>query len=256
MEEDAKILNARPYLQSVSLLREKIPDFGAYPFSLPIIQTLKTVSFHSDMTFFIGDNGSGKSTLIEAIAILLKFNPEGGGKNFNFATAESHSPLHQYLKAYKSYKMPADGYFLRAESFYNVASNIDKLDEEPFGGPPIKNSYGGQSLHVMSHGESFWALLNKRLSGDGIYLMDEPESALSPTRQLALLQRMHALVQKRSQFIIATHSPIILSYPNATIYELREGELKVTPYEETQLFKTAKEFFENHHRIRESLRLK
>jgi predicted ATPase len=237
-----KQLKARPYLQSVTLLRDEISDFKEYPFSLPIVRNLTKISFHSDVTFFVGDNGSGKSTLIEAIALLLKFNPEGGSKNFSFTTEASYSQLYHFLRPSKSYKMPKDGYFLRAESFYNVASNINALDREPAGGPPIINSYGGVSLHNQSHGESFWSLLTKRFGGHGIYILDEPEAALSPGRQMAMLARMHALVKQESQFIIATHSPILLAYPNAVIYELQDEKLRVTPYEETEHYKVTRRF--------------
>src|SRR5579862_3892212 len=163
-------LDAKPYLQSITLMRGKVPSFEAYPFCLPIISNLGTIAFHPDVTFFVGDNGSGKSTLIEAIAVLQGFNPEGGSKNLRFTTEASHSHLYEFLRPSKSYKMPRDGYFLRAESFYNVASNISALDKEP-GGPPIINSYGGVSLHQQSHGESFWSLITSRFGGHGLYIL-------------------------------------------------------------------------------------
>jgi predicted ATPase len=246
-------LQAKPYLRSVTLLREKVKDFSKYPFCLPAITDFESVTFHPDVTFFVGDNGSGKSTLIEAIAILLGFNAEGGSRNFNFSTEASHSPLHRFMRATRSHVKPRDGYFLRAESFYNVASNIDQMDREPAFGPPIIDSYGGKSLHKQSHGESFWALLTERLRGNGIYVLDEPESALSPVRQMAMLTRMQELVDKKSQFIIATHSPILLAYPSSRIYELRDGKLHETPYEETQHFQVAKRFFGNYRRCVEEL---
>jgi predicted ATPase len=246
-------IDEKPYLQSITLLREKVDSFGVYPFCLPIIKTLDEIRFHPDVTFFVGDNGSGKSTLMEAIAVILRFNPEGGSKNFNFATEASHSTLYQFLRSSKSYKMPKDGYFLRAESFYNVASNIDALDREPAASPPVINSYGGVSLHRQSHGESFWSLLTKRFGGQGIYLLDEPEAALSPVRQMAMLTRLHQLVKKQSQFIIATHSPILLSYPGATIYELRDGQLQVTSYEKTDHYKVTLRFLSTYKRQLETL---
>lgn len=227
-------LQPRPYLQSVTLLKDKVPDLDAYPFSLPIFQSFESVKFHPDVTFFVGENGSGKSTLIEAIAILMHFNAEGGTKNFNFSTAASHSDLYQYLRPSRSYKTPKDGFFLRAESFYNVASQIDALGVEQY--------YGGKSLHKQSHGESFWSLLTRRFGGRGLYILDEPEAALSPTRQMAMLARMHELIKAESQFIIATHSPILLSYPNAIIYELHDGQLNHTAYEETEHYKVTRRF--------------
>lgn len=227
-------MNFKPYLQSVQILREKVPDYNSYPFSLPIIRNLEKIDFHPDVTFLVGENGSGKSTLIEAIAVLLKFNPEGGTKNFRFTTQSSHSPLYQYLRPSRSYKMPRDGFFLRAESFYNAASYIDAVG--------AVDSYGGRSLHEQSHGESFWALMMNRLNGQGLYILDEPEAALSPTRQMAMLTRMHELVRKDSQFIIATHSPILLSYPQAKIFEISDGYLCERTYEETEHYQVTLRF--------------
>jgi predicted ATPase len=235
-----------PYLQKITLLREKIEDAEAHPFNLPLIKNFDDLAFHPQVTFIIGENGSGKSTLIEAIAILMRLNPEGGSRNFNFSSHASHSPLHQYLRPSKSFKVPKDAYFLRAESFYNVATEIENLDSDPAGGPSIKSYYGGQSLHHQSHGESFWSLFNHRLGGNGFYIFDEPESALSPTRQMAAIARIHELVNKNSQFIIATHSPILLAYPNAIIYEIRHGYLYPTPYEETEHYCVTKSFLDRY----------
>ncbi len=211
-------------------------EFDAFPHNLPIIKNLKEINFHSDVTFLVGENGSGKSTLIEAIAVLMKLNPEGGSRNFNFSTFSSHSNLHEHLEAVRSYALPRDSFFLRAESFYNVASNIEKI------GDRIQSSYGGKSLHEQSHGESFWSLLNKRLFGKGLYIFDEPESALSPMRQMSALARIHDLVKKESQFIIATHSPILLAYPNANIYEIKGSNLELVKYEETSHYQVYKDF--------------
>jgi predicted ATPase len=190
--------SAKPYLIDITLRRDNVPSWEEYPFSLPVMRTLETLSFHPDVTFLIGENGMGKSTLLEAIAQLARFNPEGGSKNTLFSTRETHSNLADYLKSGKSFKSPKDGFFLRAESFYNVASYIDDLD--------YAEAYGGKSLHEQSHGESFLSLLNFRFHGNGLYLLDEPEAALSPSRQLAVLSLIHRLVKANSQFIIATHS--------------------------------------------------
>lgn len=237
------------YLLSAKLLREKVPSFEEYPFNLEVVRNFESLEFHPKVTFIIGENGSGKSTLLEAIATAWGFNPEGGTKNFNFATRSSHSNLHEYFRLAKSFRKAKDGFFLRAESFYNVASNIDQLDEEPAFGPPIKNSYGRKSLHHQSHGESFFSLMTHRFGGNGLYILDEPEAALSPTRQMAVLSRLHQLVEGGSQFIIATHSPILLSYPHATIFYIENGKLIKTRYEETEHYLVTKDFLNNHRNI-------
>lgn len=195
------------FLISVTLQRDKVDSFDRYPFNLKSVSAPDRLALHPTVTFLIGENGSGKSTLMEAIAVSLGFNAEGGSKNFSFGTRRSHSELHEYLRIAKGIKRPRDGYFLRAESFFYLATEIEVLDAVPFGGPPVINSYGGRSLHEQSHGESFMALLMKRFGGQGVYLLDEPEAALSPCRQLAVLSRIHDLVLENSQFIIATHSP-------------------------------------------------
>lgn len=194
----------------------------------------------------------GKSTLIEAIAIALGFNAEGGSKNFNFRTSESHSELYNFLQITKSFKHFKDGFFLRSESFYNVASEIDKLDKEP-GSSPIIDSYGGISFHEQSHGESFWALFMNRFGGNGVYILDEPESALSATKQIAVLAKLNKLVNKNAQFIIATHSPILLSYPRAWIYELSEQNITKVKYEESEVYRVYKSFLDNPKRILDNI---
>lgn len=227
-------IKAKPYLQKITLLRETISEPEAYPFNLPIIKNLKEITFHPDVTFFIGENGSGKSTLIEAIAVLMRFNPEGGNKNSLFSTSETHSNLYKHLRPSKSFKRPKDGYFLRAESFYNVATYVDEVG--------YLDGYGGNSLHRQSHGESFTALLSKKIRGNGIYIMDEPEAALSPAAQLQTLARIHQLVKLESQFIIATHSPILLAYPNAQIYQIHEGVLQTVNYQDTEHYSITRNF--------------
>ncbi len=234
-----------PYLREIQLKKEKIDNFDHYPFNIPIIKNLKSLTFHPNVTFIVGENGSGKSTLIEAIAVALGFNPEGGTKNFCFSTYQSHSFLNKYIKLINNYKKPKDGFFLRAESFYNLASNVDELDKGP-GGPPIKNSYGGKSLHFQSHGESFFSLMLYRFGGKGLYILDEPEAALSPSRQLAMLSRMHELVKDKSQFIVATHSPILMAYPNSTIISLDNDQMIEIAYEETEHYQTTKSFINNY----------
>lgn len=230
------------YLYEVKLKREEVPSFDNYPFSLNAVKNIFTIKLHPKVTFFIGENGSGKSTLMEAIAVSWGFNPEGGTKNFKFGTYESHSSLHEYLRLSRGVARPKDGFFLRAECFFNVASEIQRLDEFGSFGPPIIDSYGGRSLHEQSHGESFMSLLIHRFGGSGLYILDEPEAALSPTRQMAMISRMHELVKANSQFIIATHSPIILSYPNAKIFQLEENGLKCVKYEETEHYQVTRDF--------------
>lgn len=216
------------------LCRDKIENREKYPFSLKAVAALETLEMHPNVTFIIGENGTGKSTLLEAVATAYGFNPEGGSRNITFATQETHSPLHGYLRITKGMRAPKDGFFLRAESFYNLASAIDGL-------PGGTNAYGGRSLHAMSHGESFMTLFLERFSGKGLYILDEPEAALSPTRQLAFLSRLDQLVKADSQFIIATHSPIMMAYPHARIYEVGEGYAEV-PYEETEHYRVTREF--------------
>lgn len=246
-------LEAKHYLLEARLLRDKVESFESYPFSLPVIRYFEALKFHPKVTFIIGENGSGKSTLLEAIATAYGFNPEGGTKNFSFSTRASHSDLHEYIRLVKSYKRPKDGFFLRAESFYNVATNIDELDEEPFGGPPIKDSYGGKSLHHQSHGESFFSLMIHRFGGKGLYVLDEPEAALSPTRQMAMLTRMHELVENESQFIIATHSPIVMAYPEAEIYSLSDTGFTLINYTETEHYQVTKSFLNKHEKMLQNL---
>jgi predicted ATPase len=239
-----------PFLRSVTLDRASIEERGAYPFALPAFANLDRLDLHPRVTFIIGENGSGKSTLVEALAVVSGFNPEGGSRNFNFSTFDSHSALARHLKPVRGTRRLRDGYFLRAESYYNVASNIEQLDAEANRSPyqsstPIIDSYGGVSLHEQSHGESFFALFLNRLGGEGLYLFDEPEAALSPTRQLAFIARLHQLVERDSQFIIATHSPIIMGYPDARILQLSDDGIREVQYEETEHYSITRDFLEH-----------
>ena len=236
------------FLRSVVLKRDQVPSFNKYPFNLPSLKSLDELQFHPNVTFLIGENGMGKSTLLEAIAVSLGFNPEGGSLNFNFSTFDSHSSLGDYIKVVKGIDRPKDGFFLRAESFYNVASNIEELDREG-GGPRVIDSFGGISLHEQSHGEAFFATFLHRFRGNGIYLLDEPEAALSPLRQMSMLTRIHDLVQDHSQFIIATHSPIIMSYPSSRIFEFTEAGINECPLEDTNHYRIMKQFFDDKNRM-------
>lgn len=238
-------LEADHYLLEVKLKRDTVEDFDQYPFCLPAIRDLEAIQMHPAVTFFVGENGTGKSTLLEAIAAAWGFNPEGGTKNFLFSTRASHSVLNEYLRLVKGIKRAKDGFFLRAESYFNVGTEIEQLDKGP-GGPPIINSYGGRSLHEQSHGESFMSLMMHRFDGNSLYILDEPEAALSPTRQLAMLSRMHQLIGNNAQFIIATHSPIIMAYPDAKLFELTaEHGVQESEYTETEHYQVTKGFLAN-----------
>lgn len=236
------MMPARPYLREISSKRDKIADSTKYPFAIPAVRHLGVLTFDPDVTFLVGENGTGKSTLLEAVSIALGFNAEGGTRNFNFSTRASHSELHACLRLVRSYRRPRDGYFLRAESFFNVASEIENLDREGGFGDPILDAYGGRSLHEQSHGESFIALMTHRFRGRGLYILDEPEAALSPKRQLLVLRRMRHLVRQESQFIIATHSPMLLAYPNAKILLLDEGGYRQVKYEDTEHYQLTRQF--------------
>lgn len=239
------MLSSNLYLRSVAISKE-IPK-GNYLKNLQVVKNLTemgSLSFSKNVTFFVGENGVGKSTLIEAIAVAMGFNPEGGTKNFNFATMESHSDLHTYMTMSRGFQRLRDGFFLRAESFYNVASNIDELDSEPRGGAPIISSYGGVSLHKQSHGESFMALVENRFYGNGLYILDEPEAALSPMRQMRLMYLIKELEKKNSQFIISTHSPILMTYPGAEVLEISDEGIKSVDYKETEHYMITKRFMD------------
>jgi predicted ATPase len=237
-----RAIDAEHYWMAARFERRDGWDPDRYPFNLAVLTGLDELVFHPRVTFLIGENGAGKSTLIEALAVAWGFNPEGGGRNFGFATRASHSELHSFVRPVRSVRRPRDGFFLRAESYFNVATTIEKLDEEPGGGPPIIGAYGGVSLHEQSHGESFMALLDHRLRGKGLYIFDEPEAALSPNRQLSFLARLHQLANDDSQFIIATHSPIILGYPHAWIYQATSRGLDRVDYEDTEHFQVTRSF--------------
>lgn len=237
------------FMKAMRLKRDIVPSYNSYPFDLPSIRTLDELDFHRNVTFFVGENGMGKSTLLEAAAVAAGFNPEGGSLNFNFSTYDSHSVLEEYITLIKGVIRPTDGFFLRAETFYNLATTIEELDNAPGNSPRIIDGYGGVSLHEQSHGESFWSTFIHRFRGNGIYLLDEPEAALSPLRQLSMLSRIHDLVGEGSQFIIATHSPILLSYPDAKIVEFTDEGAQETTLEETSHYRIMKQFFDDKDRM-------
>lgn len=222
-------------------------DTSSYLNDLPVIRYLsreKRLALSSNVTFFVGENGTGKSTLLEAIAVAYGFNAEGGSRNFTFSTNATHSELYEHLTLAKR-GFAKDGFFLRAESVYNVATNIDDMDEEPSFDPLVIESYGGVSLHNQSHGESFLSIVQNRFFGNGVYVLDEPEAALSPMKLLTLMAEIHRLVRQNSQFIIATHSPILMAFPGADVLEFLQNGIKRTCYQETEHFQITKSFLNN-----------
>lgn len=244
------ILNEQTqYIRAVSLKKNTISTYDNFPLNLPVIQNLKELSFHPNVTYIVGENGMGKSTLLEGVAVALGFNAEGGTLNFCFSTYDSHSNLDKYLRVVKGINRARDHFFFRAESFYNVATNIEELDSEPSFGARIIDSYGGKSLHEQSHGESFFAVFMERFQGNGLYILDEPEAALSPVRQMSMLARIHELVNQGAQFIIATHSPIIMAYPNAKILQIEADGINESKLEDTKHYSIMKHFFEDKDRI-------
>ena len=209
-----------------------------YPFNIPAVchlEKMGSLTLEKPVTFFVGENGTGKSTLIEAIAVAMGFNGEGGSRDFFFSTQDTHSELCDYLTIGKSV-WPKDGFFLRAESFYNTASYLEQNS--------TMVRYGGVSFHEQSHGESFLALAMNRFEGNGLYILDEPESALSPQRLMSLLVVINELVKNNSQFIIATHSPILMAYPDADILEFSEQGIHKGGYRETEHYKITKQFID------------
>ncbi len=237
------------YIRSIRLNEERILSFNDFPLNLPVVKHFREMALHPNVTYIIGENGMGKSTLLEGIAIALGFNPEGGTLNFNFSSYDSHSNLDQYLRVVKGVERARDSFFFRAETFYNVASNIEEMDKEPSSGARVIDSYGGVSLHEQSHGEAFFAAFTERFQGNGLYILDEPEAALSPLRQLSMLARINELVQQGSQFIIATHSPIIMAYPDAKIIQLTEEGLTEVSLEETSHYSIMEQFFSDRKRL-------
>lgn len=231
-------LSAKPYLQRITAQFGDDVDWERHPYNVPSVRELESISFHPDVTFFIGENGAGKSTMLESIALALGFGIDGGSRNISLNTALEAAPLHHSLRLSKSFKTPRDRYFFRAESFHNVATRMDEIFD--------RTSASAESLHARSHGEAFMAVLLDKFRGKGLYLLDEPEAALSPNRQLAALSAIHQLVRDDSQFIIATHSPILLAYPNAKILLFDGTGITEVAYEDTEHFAITRDFL-NHY---------
>ncbi|GGD66993.1 AAA family ATPase [Paenibacillus nasutitermitis] len=227
-------------LLEVSKKQELITDDHRYPFNIPSIRMLDRLRFGKRVTFLAGENGSGKSTLLEAIAYQCGFNTAGGGRNNQYELASAGAQLGDYIRLSWMPKLN-QGFFLRAESFYNFANHIDEIAKEA---PSIYGAYGGRSLHEQSHGESFLSLFKNRFGKRGFYLLDEPEAALSPARQLAFLSIIHEL-QRHAQLIIATHSPILLGYPNADIFNFDAHPPELIRYEDTDHYQITRRFLEN-----------
>ncbi|TDL31839.1 AAA family ATPase [Jeotgalibacillus sp. S-D1] len=244
-----KLTKENQYIKSLQLKKDQIRSFDQFPLNLPAVRSLDQLYLHPNITYIIGENGMGKSTLLEGIAVALGFNAEGGSMNFNFSSYDSHSPLNEYLRVARGVYRPEDSFFFRAETYYNLATNIEELDREPSFGGKIIDGFGGKSLHEQSHGESFFAAFLHRFRGQGLYILDEPEAALSPLRQISMLGRMNELVQQGSQFIIATHSPILMAHPDAKIIQLSADGTNEMPLEQTEHYTIMKQFFEDKDRL-------
>lgn len=231
-------------IKKIFLDLDEVKDLNVYPFNIESIKNFKEINFDKPVTFLVGDNGIGKSTFIEALAVALGLPSEGGTQNFRYETRNTTSELANYIRIDK-YRNPSTKFFLRAESFYNFASEVDDLGIE------VSRHYGG-SLHTCSHGESFLKLLQYRFSDNGLYILDEPESALSPQNQLSLLCLINDLVKNGSQFIIATHSPILISYREGKILDLNQN-FKEVKYENADIYSLYKMYIENPYEMQNRL---
>lgn len=244
-------------LKKLSLLREQVQDWNAYPFCVPAIRALTELTVRSRICFLAGENGSGKSTLLEAIAAHYGFGREGGTRSFRNDSTESNHSIDPLVKALRlSFdRKTGSGFFLRAESLFGFASHIDELDREPSNGPSIIASYGGRSLHTRSHGETFFTLLDLKFRRNGLFLLDEPEAALSPQRQLSFLVLIHDVLHhfKDAQFIISTHSPVLLAYPKAQILSFDDGNIHEIDYEQTGSFQVVHRFLNHREKFLEEL---
>jgi predicted ATPase len=225
------------FLRSVEIRRDEDMDEKAYPFSIPAIKTMDKLHFHTNVTFLVGENGSGKSTLLEAIAYQCGFHTAGGSRNNEYEVDSSAAILGNAIRLSWMPKV-TNGFFLRAETFYHFASYIDTLDSDTL------RNYGGRSLHQQSHGEAFLSLFKHRFGKKAIYLLDEPEAALSPARQLALMRVIKDLSDE-AQFVIATHSPILLGYPDAQILNFDDQPVEEIRYEDTLHYIVTRRFLEN-----------
>lgn len=238
------------FIQSVSIDWNQI-DCDSYLHDIKALKSMEVLEFQENITFLVGENGTGKSTLLEAIAVAYGFNPEGGTMNYRFSTFDDVSELSGAIRMVKGYRRAKSNYFFRAESFFNVASKTEDYRD----GTP-KNlyyaRYGGKSLHEQSHGESFLAYFQS-FDREGLYIMDEPEAALSPQRQLTLLLQIARMAEKGSQFIIASHSPILLGIPKADIVSFDDGVMRRCGYKETEGYQVMEMFINHRERLLERL---
>lgn len=233
------------YIRAVLINPHVEVDRTRFPFTLPAFKDYEYLKLDPKITFFVGENGSGKSTLLEAIAVNFGMPAEGGSRQHRFSTFDSHSELHEKIMLQKGLR-PDDTFFLRAESLYNMASYVDRAAREA--GVPPRFGF----LHNRSHGESFIDIVNG-LKPEGLYLFDEPESALSPQRQLAFLVRIGELLKAHCQILIASHSPIILSFPGALIYQFSEAGIQQIEYEETEHYWLTLDYLKNRKRYMDRL---
>lgn len=244
-------------LKKISLLRNRVENWNLYPFTVPPIRELTELDFRSRVCFFAGENGTGKSSLLEALAVHYGFGREGGTRNFQCDTTDSNHSIDPLVKALRlSFdRRTGRGYFLRAESFFTAVSYMDELDKQPGPGGRICDSYGGRSLHTRSHGETFLTVLDLKFRRNGLFLMDEPEAALSPQRQSAFLVLLHDVLRKHkdAQFIMASHSPILLGYPGAQIFSFDDGHIHEIAYEEVPALHLVRRFLNQRERFLEEL---
>jgi predicted ATPase len=216
-----------------------------YPWHLPVVRALADgLQLHPRVTYLIGENGSGKSTLLEALAVAAGMNPEGGSSNFTYQTRQSHSVLWESIRLIRGARRPRTDFFLRAESLFTAATYIESLGRPgDLGGDPL-TAYGGRSLHEQSHGEAFLAVMINRFGPDGFYVLDEPEAALSTQNCLTFLRRVHELAREGSQFVIATHSPIVLAYPDATILACTDADVAPVRYDDAEPVRLTRGFLD------------
>lgn len=224
---------ATGFLREIELLRDRIDDPGAYPFRIPAIRQLETLALSPEVTILVGENGAGKSTLIEALAAKAGLRPEGGSRNFRSSGEARTSGLHQALKLIRHPTRERSAFFFRAETMFNIATEVERLGLA---------EDGWEDMHARSHGEAFLWVVQNRLAPEGLYLFDEPESALSPSRQLSMLRLLYDLVAAGSQLVIATHSPILMAYPGAWIYRLDERGLDRVTLEDTEHYTVLRSF--------------
>jgi predicted ATPase len=242
-------MNRNLFIKRIYLEKEKIKEWDTYPFSIEAVKNLDSISFHAPVTFLIGENGVGKSTLIEALAVLLELNAEGGSQNFRFSTQNTTSNLSDYL-GMETYNRPKTKFFLRMESFYNFSTEVERLVKED-GFSELREVYGG-NLHACSHGESSLKIVQNRFVDHGLYILDEPEAALSIQSQMKLLCLIDDLVKKGSQFIIATHSPILIRYRNGEILDL-ENHFEKVEYKNTAIYQMYKMYLDIPEKMQQKL---